>query len=89
MPKKVLIVDDEETNRELFRQILEIKDVETIEVESGKKALKLLASEHPDLILLDLFMADGDGLMVLQSVRGNAATKTMKLSAKNIATRST
>lgn len=72
MAKKVLIVDDEENNRELFRQILQTRKIETIEVENGKVALSVLESEHPDLILLDLFMADGDGLSVIQFVRGHA-----------------
>jgi len=72
MLKKVLIVDDEETNRELFRQILQTKNIETLEVKSGKEALVLLESERPDLILLDLYMADGDGLSVIQFVRSHS-----------------
>ena len=79
MPKKVLIVDDEETNRDLFRQLLQTRNCETLEASNGKQALALLKQETFDLILLDLFMTDGDGLMVIREVRENVETRTIPI----------
>lgn len=56
MGKKILVVDDEASNRELFRQILSMKDYDVVEAENGKQALLLVEQDVPDLILLDLFM---------------------------------
>lgn len=79
MGKKVLIVDDEETNRDLFQQILKTRNCETLEAENGTVALDLALKELPDLILLDLFMSGGDGLMVIRGVRENAQTRTIPI----------
>lgn len=79
MGKTVLIVDDEETNRDLFRQILQTRDCETVEASNGIQALALIEKGAPDLILLDLFMADGDGLTVIRGVRENEATRSIPI----------
>ncbi|MGA1194988.1 MAG: response regulator [Candidatus Latescibacterota bacterium] len=69
MGKKILVVDYEASNRELFRQILSMKDYDVVEAENGKQALLLVEQDVPDLILLDLFMSGGDGLSVIRGVR--------------------
>jgi CheY-like chemotaxis protein len=71
MAKTILIVDDEETNRELFQYMLVTRHYRTLEAASGTQALSILEEESPDLILLDLFMEGGDGLMVTQAVRND------------------
>jgi CheY-like chemotaxis protein len=62
MPK-VLVVDDSSTARLSIRKMLEDKDVEVIEAENGKEALKVIA-EHNDiyLVLTDVMMPEVDGL---------------------------
>ncbi|MBT3605722.1 MAG: response regulator [Candidatus Latescibacteria bacterium] len=75
MSKTVLVVDDEVTNRELFRQVLTLQGYDVLEAASGKQAIAEVQSSKPDLILLDLFMPEGDGLSVLHAVRGHAETK--------------
>jgi CheY-like chemotaxis protein len=79
MGKKILVVDDEETNRELFRQILAIRDYEVIEAKNGKQALLMVMKEQPDLILLDLFMSGGDGLSVIRGVRENLKLRSIPI----------
>ena len=79
MGKKILVVDDEETNRELFRQILKIRDYEVVEAKNGKQALLMVMQEQPDLILLDLFMPGGDGLSVIRGVRENLKLRSIPI----------
>ncbi|MFT5367401.1 MAG: CheY-like chemotaxis protein [Candidatus Latescibacterota bacterium] len=79
MDKTVLIVDDEEINRELFCQILNTRGYDMLEADSGVQAIEVVQSKKPDLILLDLFMPNGDGMSVLQAVRGNPETKDIPI----------
>lgn len=79
MSKTILVVDDEETNRELFRQVLTIQGYDVLEADSGEKAIAVVQASKPDLVLLDLFMPEGDGLTVLNAVRSNAETKEIPI----------
>jgi two-component system cell cycle response regulator DivK len=61
-PRLVLIVDDDEMNRKLARDVLEVSGFRTLEAGNGAEALAL-ASEHlPDVILMDLRLPDMDGM---------------------------
>lgn len=67
---RVMIVDDEELNRELFSDMLEDEDgVETVCVEDGKKAVDMLDQFEPDVILLDIMMPVMDGLQACKKMR--------------------
>ena len=55
--KKILIVEDVEINRDLLVQLLE-DDYELVEAVAGKKGLEAAARERPDLILLDISLAE-------------------------------
>lgn len=69
MAKKVLIVDDNELNRKLFRVFLNKSGFDCIEAEEGKQAV-LLAKEHkPDLILMDIQMPVMDGVTAMKAIR--------------------
>jgi CheY-like chemotaxis protein len=57
----VLIVDDEEANRALIRDLLESQGYRTTEAANGAEALRLAALQPPDLILLDVMMPGLDG----------------------------
>lgn len=59
--KKILIVDDEEKIRELIRVNLEIVGYECIEASDGIKAIELLDTNKPDLVLLDIMLPGKDG----------------------------
>lgn len=76
MPKKkVLIVDDEEELVELVKIRLEANDYEVITANSGLEGLSKAASEVPDLIVLDIGMAEMDGYTALQKLREEETTK--------------
>ncbi|MFZ0281318.1 MAG: response regulator [Bacteroidales bacterium] len=66
---KILIVDDEEYNRLLFKKILERWNIKCNEVVSGMEALEVLKEEHYDLLFMDMRMPGIDGLKTTQFIR--------------------
>ncbi len=66
--KKVLIVDDDATNRKLLNIILKKKNINTIEAENGSDALNKLSPEV-SLVLLDIFMPVMNGIEFMKSIR--------------------
>lgn len=79
--KKILIVEDNELNRELFRDLLNMKGYHTLEAESGEKGVEVAIKECPDLILLDIQLPGMDGTQVLQRIKGNEKTKSIPVIA--------
>lgn len=66
---KILVVDDEENNREIFCRRLNKRGYSTVSVPSGKAALQPLKEQPFDLILLDVNMPEMDGVEVLKKAR--------------------
>jgi two-component system phosphate regulon response regulator PhoB len=75
--KKILIVDDQPSVRELVSVTLEIGPYEIITAENGDEAYALAKQELPDLILLDVQMPGGklDGLEVCRLLKSDNATR--------------
>lgn len=65
----ILIVDDEASIRTTLSSVLHDEGYKTVEAESGEAALGLLASHHPSLVLLDIWLQGMDGLEVLSKLR--------------------
>jgi class 3 adenylate cyclase len=68
---KILVVDDNASNRGLLLRRLEREGHQPIEARSGRQALQILDGEDVDLILLDLMMPDMNGLQVLERLKGS------------------
>lgn len=68
-PTRVLIVDDEPQIRRLLRTTLGANQYQVIEAAGGEEAVRKVATERPDLVLLDLGLPDVDGQLVIQRVR--------------------
>ena len=68
MTNTVLVVDDEKGIRESLGDILEDEGYEVITAESGHEALKLVNVESPDLVFLDIWLPDVDGIEVLEEI---------------------
>ena len=66
---RVLVIDDNDTNRDLARRILEALSMTVSEADGGASALVRLAEDTVDIVLLDLRMPDLDGLEVLRRLR--------------------
>ncbi|MBW1710017.1 MAG: response regulator [Deltaproteobacteria bacterium] len=69
MPKKVLIVDDEEHIRFLYSEELSDEGYEVITADSGYELLEKIEEEKPDLVVLDIKMIEYNGLDILQDIR--------------------
>ena len=65
----VLVVDDSQYTRRVHGRILESGGHEVLHAATGAEALETFAQRQPDVLLLDLTMADMSGLEVLQKVR--------------------
>ncbi|MFP4023814.1 MAG: PleD family two-component system response regulator [Thiohalospira sp.] len=68
MPDKVLIIDDSLTNNVLLESLLQSEGIDSTLAYSGKEALKILKTDKPSLILLDIMMPDMDGFTVLEHI---------------------
>ena len=64
MPKQVMIVEDNELNMKLFRDLIEASGYKTIQTRNGMEALDLARKHHPDLILMDIQLPEVSGLEV-------------------------
>lgn len=67
--KRVMVVDDEPFIRQVIGDVLQDEGYGTLFASSGHTMLKLLETEQPDLVLLDLMMPDGDGQEALQVMK--------------------
>jgi two-component system cell cycle response regulator DivK len=69
--KTILIAEDNPTNRELLRELLEIRGYTVAEACDGKEALAIVEQATPDLLLLDIGMPLLDGFAVVRILREN------------------
>lgn len=69
--KKILIAEDDDSIAHLYTVYLETKGYQVVRAEDGQKALDLLATEKPDLLLLDIMMPQKSGFDVLEEIKGD------------------
>ena len=69
LPATVLVVDDDESNRDVLGRVLQSKGYTVVLAASGPEALELVDSQPVDLVLLDIMMPDVSGLDVLKALR--------------------
>jgi DNA-binding response OmpR family regulator len=72
---RVLLVEDDESVRQLVRVTLEMNDFEVVEAKDGLEGLLLLDMHKPDAIVLDLMMPDVGGERMLAQLRQTPETK--------------
>ncbi len=70
----VLVVDDNEKNRKLARNVLRAAGLRTLEAARGDEAIALAAEYLPDVILLDLRLPDMDGIDIARTLREGVQT---------------
>lgn len=75
----VLVVDDDRALRKGMIFLLEKEGYLTIEAHNGIKALEMVASEEPDLVLLDLMMPELNGMHVCQRLKQNETTRLIPI----------
>jgi two-component system cell cycle response regulator DivK len=77
----ILIVEDNEKNLKLVRDVLQVKGFSTIEAGSAEDGIKLAAERKPDLILMDIQLPGMNGIDALKVLRADQATATIPVVA--------
>jgi len=70
----ILVVDDNQQNLELLQAYLENMDCETVPAYDGPQALKIIANQPPDLVLLDVMMPRMSGFEVCRRIKNDPKT---------------
>jgi len=70
----ILIVEDNEKNMKLVRDVLQVKGYETLEAGTGEDGLKIARARMPDLILMDIQLPGISGIEAIKALRADPAT---------------
>ena len=82
MPTRVLIVEDDPNIVDLIRANLAVRGFDTLVSTDGSKALALLETEQPDMVLLDLMLPEADGFELCRQIRERSAVAIIVVSAR-------
>ncbi|HLE67484.1 MAG TPA: response regulator [Burkholderiales bacterium] len=77
----ILIVEDNEKNRRLARDILQVKGYRTVEAETGEAGLEQAALQAPNLVLMDIHLPGINGIEALKKLRETDATRRIPVLA--------
>ena len=77
----ILVVEDNEKNRKLVRDVLTVKGYQLLEAETGEDALRLARERHPALVLMDIQLPGIDGIEALRQLRADRATAAIPVVA--------
>lgn len=69
MKKRILVIDDEATIRDLLSSFLTAKGYQVVTAASVHEALRVAADEPPDLLISDLQLEDGDGFEIIEKIK--------------------
>ena len=81
MTKRILIVEDQEDNRRIVRDLLAATGYELIEAADGEAGLALAQKERPDLILMDIQLPGVDGYEVTRRIKADPKLKHIPIIA--------
>ena len=77
----ILIVEDNDKNRKLVRDVLTFKGYETIESETGEEGVRLAKEVRPSLVLMDIRLPGIDGVEALRRLRAEETTQAIPVLA--------
>lgn len=72
MNNRILVIEDQEDNRTILRDLLGMAGYELIEAADGEEGVRLAQQEKPDLILMDIQLPVIDGYEATRRIRGSA-----------------
>jgi two-component system cell cycle response regulator DivK len=79
--ERILVVEDNEKNMKLFRDVLVATGYRTLEATTGSDAVDMAFEHTPDLVLMDIQLPDLDGVQALHRLRANVRTATIPVLA--------
>ncbi len=81
MSKRILIVEDQEDNRKILRDLLTSAGFALLEATTGEEGVRLAESERPDLILMDIQLPGMDGYEATRRIKANPALQSIPIIA--------
>jgi CheY-like chemotaxis protein len=79
--EQILVVEDNEMNMKLFRDVLTATGYRTLEATTGAQAVELAAEHAPELVLMDIQLPDIDGVEALSRLRADERTASIPVLA--------
>ena len=79
--RRILLVEDQEDNRQIVRDLLTANDYEMIEARDGKEAITAASEEPPDLILMDIQLPIMSGYDATRCIKANPALRGIPIIA--------
>jgi CheY-like chemotaxis protein len=77
----ILVIEDNEKNRKLCRDVLQVKGFRTIESETAEQGLDLARSQSPALILMDIQLPGMDGIAAMKQLKADSKTQSIPIIA--------
>jgi len=81
MNKRILVIEDQEDNRQIVRDLVTASGYDLIEATTGEEGLAAAARERPDLILMDIQLPGIDGYEVTRRIKANPQLKKIPIIA--------
>jgi len=81
MSKRILVIEDQEDNRRIVRDLLMSAGYELIEAVTGEEGMKMAEAHRPDLILMDIQLPGLDGYEVTRRIKANPALHNIPIIA--------
>ena len=79
--RKILVVEDENTLREMYIEKLHREGFEVISAANAKRAIEITKKEKPDLVLLDMLLPEENGIYFLEQLRSSPKVSKIKVLA--------
>ena len=81
MSRRILVVEDQEDNRQILRDLLKSADYEMTEAETGEEAIAAVARQRPGLILMDIQLPGMDGYEATRRIKADPALSSIPIIA--------
>jgi CheY-like chemotaxis protein len=78
-PKRILIVDDEEDIRTYLSTLFEDQGFQTVQARDGEEAMRIIQTDPPDLITLDISMPEKSGVRFFREIKTNERWKSIPI----------
>jgi len=81
MSRRILVVEDQDDNRRILRDLLASANYEMFEAVTGKEGVSMAQTHRPDLILMDMQMPEMDGYEATRQIKANSALRAIPIIA--------